>query len=117
MTAADNKIHLNVGNDFSKTPGPREIWEGDFSGELFRNTCLGPAIKDAIENDAILHIDLDGTAGYGTSFLEESFGGLIRHNNYTYSQIMPHLNFKSDEEPYLIEDILEYLRDADQERK
>lgn len=118
MTAANkNKIFLNVGNDFSKTPGPREIWEGDFSGELFRNTCLGPAMKNAIENDTILYVDLDGTAGYGTSFLEESFGGLIRHNNYTCNQLVEHLQFKSDEEPYLIEDILEYLRDADQERK
>lgn len=111
MEAAD-KIFLNVGNDFSKTPGPREIWEGDFSGELFRTACLEPAVRDAIEKNGILFIDLDGTAGYGTSFLEESFGGLIRKCNYQYDQLIDHLEFKSDEEPYLIEDIMEYLRDA-----
>ena len=32
-----------------------------------------------------LIVDLDGTAGLGTSFLEESFGGLIRRDHINYN--------------------------------
>ena len=58
-------------------------------------------------------VDLDGTIGYGTSWLEEVFGGLAR--KFGVKRVMDKLLFKSEEEPYLIEDILGYIEDADKE--
>ena len=105
---------LSVSKVFSRTPGSRYEKEGRFSGEEFRNLILYPAIKESIDNDNILVIDLDGTAGYGTSFLEESFGGLIRINKLDYDKILGHLKFVSKEEDYLIDDIKMYLKQANE---
>lgn len=111
MTVID-KLTLTVSTDFSSTPGPRYKHEGKFSGEVFRRDFLEPKLKEAIEKQIKLFIDLDGTAGYGTSFLEEAFGGLIRVNKYSYEEIRNHIELKSDEEDYLVDDIMGYLKDA-----
>ena len=113
---AVNNLKLIVVNDFSSTPGPRYEHEGNFSGEIFRNSYLEPKLKEAIDKETKLFIDLDGTAGYGTSFLEESFGGLIRENGYTKQDILEHIELKSEEEEYLIDDIKEYLKEAQNEK-
>ncbi len=112
-----NTITISVAKDFSSSPGPRYKREGDFSGEQFRNSILEDKVKQCISTNTKLLIDLDGTAGYGTSFLEESFGGLIRVCKFDYSIIVKILTFKSDEEPYLIEDINAYMEDAYNELK
>ena len=103
---------IKVKRDFSQTPGPRYIDEGEFSGELFRKDFLFKEVSDAISQNYKLLIDLDGTAGYGTSFLEETFGGLIRENGLKYEDIVSHIEIKSVDEDYLIEDIQQYLKDA-----
>jgi len=106
------RIDLSVAKNFSRTPGPRYTEEGDFSGQTFRQDVLGRAVKDAVEGNRNIHIDLDGTAGYGTSFLEEAFGGLVRDDGIDGEQILRLMTFTSKEEPYLIEDIQGYIRDA-----
>ena len=110
MTAA-NKIFLSIAKDFSVTPGPRYIIEGDYSGQDCREKILLPRLQSAVSENKKLFIDLDGTAGYGTSFLEETFGGLIRENGYKHDDLLSILEFKSDEETYLIDDINNYLLD------
>lgn len=60
--------------DFTKFPGPRYAELGAYSGEEFRDTILYPAF---ITEDSI-SVNFDGVFGYGSSFLEESFGGLVR---------------------------------------
>jgi len=70
---ADMKI--NIAKDFSPVPSGRYLSDGPDSGERFRNEFLLPAIESG---DRDIQIDIDGTAGYGSSFLEEAFGGLIR---------------------------------------
>lgn len=109
--------NLSVATDFSRTPGSRYIEEGDYSGELFRNETLEPAVRRALEEGTKLRIDLDGTAGYGTSFLEEAFGGLVRDCAITGADLLRTLEFVSQEEPYLVEDITGYIKDAEQARK
>jgi hypothetical protein len=64
--------------DFAPSPGGRYIADGAFSGEWFRDDILVPALRAAIEASTVLRVELDGTSGYGSSFLEEAFGGLIR---------------------------------------
>jgi len=112
-----SKVIVNVGRDFSKTPGPRYEKEGDFAGELFRKTILFPKYEEAESNDLPLVVDLDGTAGFGTSFLEEAFGGLIRENNVPLAKLKSRMTVKSDEEPDLLEEVESYMTRAEAERQ
>jgi hypothetical protein len=107
-----DKIKISIKENFISTPGPRYKKEGKWSGEQLRIDLIYPNFIKAIEENKKFFIDLDGTSGYGTSFLEEVFGGLIRINKLKYSEINNLLELKSEEEPYLIEDIEEYLLDA-----
>jgi hypothetical protein len=85
-------------------PGPRYIKLGPSSGEEFKNWL----IKE-LENDTELTVDLDDTEGYGSSFLEEAFGGLVRGG--IDINIVRGIKFVSDEEPELIDEIEEYIAD------
>lgn len=105
-------ILLVVAKEFSPTPGFRNKEEGPFPADEFRNKFLFPKLKDAINNNDILLVDLDGSAGYGTSFLEEAFGGLIRECKLAYQDIMAHLHLKSDDDPSYIDEINGYISDA-----
>jgi len=60
--------------DFTKYPGPRFKKLGPNSGEEFREDYLVEALK----KDSEVSVNLDGVIGYGSSFLEEIFGGIIR---------------------------------------
>jgi len=113
MNTADKEF--KVVTEFSETPGPRFRDEGDFSGEELREDHLLPLVRDTIENDQTLLVDLDGTHGYLTSFLEEAFGGLIRVDKIQFEILSKVLSFKSDEEKYLIDDIDGYMQDAQDE--
>jgi hypothetical protein len=68
---------LNVA-EYAPSPGGRFISDGAFSGEWFRDEILAPALQKASAESDKLVVILDGTSGYGSSFLEEAFGGLIR---------------------------------------
>lgn len=111
-----NEIILKISEDFSSTPGPRYEHEGEYSGEVFRRTVLKQQIERAIREKVTLLVDLDGTAGYGTSFLEEAFGGLIRVDGYDMATLNNIIRFISNEEPYLIDDIKSYINDAADEK-
>jgi hypothetical protein len=87
-------------------PGPRYKHLGSSSGEAFRELLT----KKLLETDALLQIDLDGAAGYGSSFLEEAFGGLIREGKVSLSKVQS-IVFKSEDEPYLLDEIKSYIED------
>lgn len=59
-------------------PGGRYVADGPYSGEFFREEVLRPQLTAAISSREVLTVVLDGAPGYGSSFLEEAFGGLIR---------------------------------------
>ena len=84
-----------------------EVFTTSHSREDATN-CLEKAIKEKTK----LQVILDGTAGLGTSFLEESFGGLIRNDGFKYDVIMQTIEFVSDEDDEYIEEINEYLKAA-----
>lgn len=105
-------MHLKIATEFSRIPGARYPEEGDYSGKDFRTNILLPRLKTAIENGEKLTIDLDGTAGLGTSFLEESFGGLIREDGIPYHQIKETIILISLDDPDYISEINSYLEDA-----
>ena len=99
-------IRVNVAQDFSKYPGGRYESDGPYSAESLRFLILSKITN--VNNQYHLYIDLDGTVGYAASFLEEVFSGLIREN----VRLPSRLTIKSDEEPYLISEIFQYLFDA-----
>lgn len=65
---------INVAQDFSPVPGGRFDEDGEFNGSRFRRQYLVPNLKKCEYVDVLI----DGTEGFGSSFLEEAFGGLIR---------------------------------------
>ena len=73
-------IEIRVAEDFSRTPAGRYRADGPWSGEAFREDHLRPALRGG--NQAVI-VYLDGVEGYGSSFLEEAFGGLVRAANLT----------------------------------
>lgn len=103
---------LRIANEFTRTPGSRYEREGDYSGEVFRRDFLYPRLAQVLEDGQKLLVDLDGTAGFGTSFLEEAFGGLVRNNGLTAEQLHSGLLLHSAEEPYLVDDIWSYIDQA-----
>lgn len=105
-------MKLHIAKEFSRTPGPRHISEGDHSGELFRTTVLLPWLRNAISKNEVLIVDLDKTSGFGTSFLEEAFGGLIRIDGYRLAELQKSIKLISEEEPEWLEEIANYMNDA-----
>lgn len=101
---------LSIASEFTRTPGPRSENEGPFSGDAFLKRLLFPKFEEAVKRGEQLVVDLDGTAGYATSFLEAAFGGLARMKGA--SEVERVLDFRSEDEPFLIEEIKGYIRDV-----
>lgn len=98
---------ITIATDFTDTPGPRYRDEGPFSGEQFREEMLVPALR---AGDS-LFLDLDETEGYGSSFLEEAFGGLVRIDRFEPNDLLQRLSFKSADSTYVTQ-ITNYIREA-----
>jgi hypothetical protein len=96
---------INIARDFSRYPAGRFAGDGPFSGELFRKKHLAPWIKTG------LVIELDGARGYGSSFLEEAFGGLVR-DGVASSEIKAKLQILSSK-PSLSSEIWDYIEQAE----
>ncbi|WP_288429328.1 STAS-like domain-containing protein [uncultured Pantoea sp.] len=108
------KLLINVAEKFP-FPGARYKDLGPQSGEEFKEFLI-QKIKEAYGNDFTntdgkkIIINLDGSAGYGSSFLEEGFGGLIRAG--VPIQIARDIKLISSEEPELIDEIKDYISSA-----
>lgn len=68
------KMDYSIAKEFTRTPAGRYVSDGPFSGQRFREEVLLPALKDGKQ----VAVSLDGAVGFGSSFLEEAFGGLVR---------------------------------------
>lgn len=60
--------------NFSENPSGRYVTDGPNSGQRFRDEILVPAL----DSGSGVTVSLDGALGFGSSFLEEAFGGLVR---------------------------------------
>lgn len=100
------KIAINIAKDFSPTPAGRYRTDGEFSGERFREEILLPKFRA----HKIVTVELDGTKGYGSSFLEESFGGLVRAG-IPRDELKKNLNLISADSSLILE-IKEYIETA-----
>lgn len=101
---------ISIAKDFSVYPGGRTPDDGPYSGQEFRDQFLIPSL----ESREHVIVDFDGTRGYGSSFLEEAFGGLVRCG-YSRDDIVELISFSSSRES-IIEEVQRYI-DAAQARK
>lgn len=99
-------ICVNIAADYSKVPGGRYIKDGPFSGQDFREKVLLPMFREAKRQNKILQVNLDGGYGYGSSFLDEAFGGLARELR---DPEIWRIQIISEEEPDLIPQIRKYI--------
>jgi len=100
--------------DHAPSPGGRFKSDGPFSGEWFREEVLRPALATAIQTGDKLTVELDGNSGYGSSFLEEAFGGLIRTRAFEPEKVRENLIISAKNRLYAPYKILteRYIRDA-----
>lgn len=106
------KIQLR---DYTTTPGGRTVATGGDPADVWRDTVVHPALATARRKGETLTIDLDGTAGVPLSFLDEVFGGLVRKYGVTYATFLVRVTLVSDEQPYLISDVHEMIREAEED--
>ncbi len=100
------KVLISIANDFSRFPAGRYSKDGPFSGEDFRSRILQPHL----DKGETIEINFDGALGYGSSFLEEAFGGLVR-NGYVMSDLLRRLVLQSTDDT-LIAEVQHYIKSA-----
>lgn len=87
------QVFVNIAKDFTRFPAGRYSSDGPFSGEEFRRNFLEPHLK---KGESIV-VEFDGALGYGSSFLEEAFGGLVRLG-YSATELLKRLAFRSTDD-------------------
>ena len=108
-------MEIVICRDFSETPNARYRAEVPDYGEEFRESLLEPKYILARNSNQKLIINLDGAYGYPTSFLEEAFGGLAR--KYGSAEVADTLEFISEDEPSLIQEINGYIQNCKDREK
>ncbi|MDO6646340.1 STAS-like domain-containing protein [Acinetobacter guillouiae] len=103
-------ISINVGEDFYPRPAGRFYEDGSHSGQRFREEYLLPSINKLAEGEK-LHVDFSTVTMAGSSFLEESFGGLIRKRKISREKLLSILEVTSKRK-IIIKRIYEYIDDA-----
>lgn len=107
MNEIKEAIQVHVSKDFNEEPYGRYPEHGEFNGERFRETFLLPALKKSKR----VVVDLSGTYGYGPSFLEEAFGGLVRFGYFTAGQLIDKLEIEGNS-PFDVQRAWKYINDA-----
>ena len=98
---------IKMGRDFSPCPGGRVREDGPQCAEAFREDTLGPAL----DADDVVVLHLDCAEGYGSSFLDEAFGGLVRSGRHTAEELHRKLRLTSRDET-LVREIWSYIDQA-----
>lgn len=105
---------IDVAKDFSKTPFGRFPSDGDSNAQKFRVDILVPALSDPANKEII--VDFSNVAlGVGSSFLEESFGGLVRKHKLDAADILNRVKIIASVTFYQ-EQMERFVRRADKQR-
>ncbi|MFN4277750.1 MAG: STAS-like domain-containing protein [Ferrovibrio sp.] len=101
---------IAIAKDFSDVPAGRYKKDGAFSGEQFRDDLLRPRLQSSETVEVIL----DDVEGYGSSFLEEAFGGLVRVAGFTPDELHKKLKLVARTAPYrvYVTEIWDYIDSA-----
>ena len=97
---------INIGKDFNEFPGARYEADGPGSGEEFRKILI-----EHLQARHTLVIELDDAIGYGSSFLEEAFGGLVHTEGFSSEYLQANVTLVTEQ--YGLEDtIWSYINEA-----
>ncbi|HCY83261.1 MAG TPA: DUF4325 domain-containing protein [Xanthomarina gelatinilytica] len=96
-------VEINIYEDFTDTPGARTYEDGEFSGQEFFDKLLLPKYEEAVNKNEKLQINLDGTNGYASSFLNEAFSRL--GNKFNPETVWNNLIVISNEVPKYIDKV------------
>lgn len=104
-------MKIEIAKDFSTTPGGRFKGMGPDSGEAFRERLIKLLRSHPHE---IIEIYLDGTETYGSSFLDEAFGGLVRAKIFPPQEILHRVKIVAKDPLFQIyaREALDYMREA-----
>ncbi|MDD9869037.1 MAG: STAS-like domain-containing protein [Gammaproteobacteria bacterium] len=100
---------IDVARDFTDRPFGRYRDDGNRSGEVFREDILVPALR---KYDHVT-VNLGGTNFYGSSFLEEVFGGLVRRH-FSRTELKQKLTVVHDKLPSVVKEAEKYIRKAEE---
>ena len=104
-------------SDYTINPGDPE---SGVSTNFHLYLVLVPAIERAVESNTKVILDLDGTIGYSAAWLKSSFEklmcqlllqGTLGQADTLLDSLYTYLEFKSEEEPWLVDDIKEYMEE------
>jgi hypothetical protein len=98
---------ISIARDFSRYPAGRFTDDGPYPGEACRTKLLVPALR---KYDSVV-VNLDGTLGYGSSFLEETFGGLVRVEGFNKVDLRSKLKFVASDAS-IVDEIWSYVDGA-----
>jgi len=98
---------IDLAKEFNFRPFGRYRADSDRSAQAFREDLLLPALQ---AHDHVT-VDLSGTNFYGSSFLEEVFGGLVREG-FTKDQLDRKLTVLHNKLPSVVTEAKEYIKEA-----
>ncbi len=101
---------IRVAKDFSLMPSGRSYTDGSYTGEHFYDYLVHT--MDSIPDDEKIIVNFDGILSAGSSFLEQSFAGLIRKKNITKKQFPDKFIIEANDYPEIREKILRYVKEA-----
>ena len=106
---------INIATDYSDTPLGRFPDDGKFNGSRFRDEFLRPALQ---AEDKVV-VKIDDVEGYGSSFLEEAFGGLVRKGYFSAETLQRKLSivYKDTDFKMYHDQIWKYITEAKKETK
>lgn len=101
---------INVASDFSIIPSGRQLSDGSATGQHFYN-ILVEQLSNLKPNET-LTINFDGVLTAGSSFLDESFAGLIRQKILTKKEFFSKILIEANEHPEIKAKIIKYVENA-----
>jgi len=105
---------LNIGRDFGRDPTGRSHHNGPLNGKVFRERYLKPAILDLGPGEKLMIILDDGVEGYGSSFLSEGFGGMVKCGYKKSDELLRLLEFKYNDPDFMFFEkrIISYIKES-----
>lgn len=102
-----NVVRVNIANQFTRMPGGRYVRLGPFSGEAFRERYLTEPLRQGKR----VVVELDGVRGYGSSFLEEAFGGVVRKLHLDSKDALTRIEIVTSVKNWR-DDVVDYIKNA-----
>ncbi|NRP11462.1 hypothetical protein XMM379_000632 [Aliiroseovarius sp. xm-m-379] len=107
-------VMIDISKEYAAYPAGRDENDGPFNGQRFREEILLPRYNEAKEAGKRLIVSLAGVMSFGSSFLEEAFGGMVRVEGINKKDFLDRLEIRSDRasDKRYIAAIREYIKEA-----